>query len=283
MQFGAGGCHPNRVDTPGKGPNETHPTAPKGATGATGATRVATVTGGPQAERATIPPEERAKDLAEACVRFVEKAVGVRLDYQAETLPILDHYLEEGRKTSRERPEALAVIAHTAGVYFGEVVRRRYPSWWRFDSDDPAGWRIEFEPVYLSFCPVQLIVDALLRVDDVSAGSAARDAGLASASRDASLTSAARDASLTSAAQDAGLASAAPGEFSAEERFELEEIDREAVGTRLADLPAVSEREFYAPSMRLEVIDIAVEAIRARRLAEGDEADAVLRAEDYEA
>ena len=266
MQFGAGGCDADRVDTRGRGPDETNPAAPSGAGGVS---RTTTVTEGAQAERATIPPEERAKDLAEACVRFVEKAVGVRLDYQAETLPLLDHYLEEGRKTSRERPEVMAVIAHTAGVYFGEVVRRRYPSWWRFDSDDPAGWRIELEPVYLSFCPVQLIADALLRVDDDgSAGSAARGASLAGAARDASV------------APDA---TAAPGEFSAEERFELDELDRDAVGTRLADLPAVSEREFYAPSMRLEVIDIAVEAIRARRLAEGDDADALLRAEDYEA
>jgi hypothetical protein len=270
---------------------------PKGATGAastpdaTGVTRVSSVTsmasvtaetGGTQPGRGDIPLEERARDLAEACVRFVEKAVGVRLDYQADTLPILDHYLEEGRKTLRERPEAMVVIAHTAGVYFGEVVRRRYPSWWRFDNDDPAGWRIELEPVYLSFCPVQLVADALLRVEDeASAAMTARDASAAMTEQDESAAMTAREASAehdesAQATQDAG-------DLGAEERFELDEIDREAVGARLADLPAVTAREFYAPSMRLEVIDIAVEAIRARRLADGDEADAALCAEDYEA
>src|SRR5687767_15165113 len=34
------------------------------------------------------------QDLADACIRYVERAVGVRLDYTLETLPLLDHYLE---------------------------------------------------------------------------------------------------------------------------------------------------------------------------------------------
>ena len=45
----------------------------------------------------------------------------------------------------------------------------------------------------------------------------------------------------------------------------------------------MGEDEFYAPSTRVEVIDIAVEAIRARRLAgDGDDGDARLRPDDYE-
>jgi hypothetical protein len=34
-------------------------------------------------------------DLAESCVRFVHEALGLTLDYTAETLPVLDHYLRE--------------------------------------------------------------------------------------------------------------------------------------------------------------------------------------------
>jgi hypothetical protein len=66
------------------------------------------------------------------------------------------------------------------------------------------------------------------------------------------------------------------------ERLELEDEDRDDVAQRLAELPPVSERDFYAPSTRLEVIDIAVEAIRARRMGAGDQADDALRPEDYE-
>jgi hypothetical protein len=176
------------------------------------------------------------KDLAEACVRFVERKLKVKLDYEPETLPLLDHYLAEARGAAGERPEAGALVAHAAGAYLGEVVRRRYPSWWRADGDDPGAWRIELETVYLSFSPVELVADALHREGDAEAS----------------------------------------------ERLELEEEDRQAVADRLAELPPVDEDEFYAPSTRLEVIDIAVDAIRARRLAAGEEAEVHLGPEDYE-
>jgi hypothetical protein len=102
--------------------------------------------------------------------------------------------------------------------------------------------------VYLSFSPVQLIADAIFRKEEDAAAPPL----------------------------------AAGAEESAGERLELEEEDRQVVADRLAELPPVSEQEFYAPSTRLEVIDIAVEAIRARRMAEHEDADAALRPEDYE-
>ncbi|MGK4001978.1 hypothetical protein WMF31_05100 [Sorangium sp. So ce1036] len=193
------------------------------------------------------PPPPAVEDLAEGCVRFVERALGVRLDYRPETLPVLDHYLEEARRATSERVEALPVVAHMAGVYFGEVIRRRYASWWRMDGDDPTYWQIELEPVYLAFSPVLFIREALTRDR------------AAEAPRDLS------DAPLS-------------GDPAA---LELEEDDREAVAARLAELPPVSEDEYYAPSTRLEVIDIAVDAIRSRRLAAGEETDAALEPDDY--
>ncbi len=192
------------------------------------------------------PPPERVGELAEACVRFVERAIGVKLDYQAETLSLLDHYLEEGRKAALEKPETAALVAHAAGAYFGEVVRRRHPSWWRVEGIDPAFYRIELESAYLSFSPVQLMADALLRKERTEEEEASKE------------------------------------EEDPSERLELEEDDRDAVAQRLAELPPVSDREFYAPSTRLEVIDIAIEAIRARRMGDGDQADDALRPEDYD-
>jgi hypothetical protein len=185
-------------------------------------------------ERAGEPPPPQVRDLAEACVRFVQRALGVELDYEPETLPLLDHYVEQARQAAETRPETAAVVAHAAGAYLGEVVRRRYPSWWRTIEEDPALWRIELGPVFLSFSPVAMITDALVRGEE--------------------------------GAPDEGL--------------EMEDADREAVAGRLAELPPVAEEEFFAPSTRLEVIDIAVDAIRARRMAAG-EPDAALRPEDY--
>ncbi|HVY44679.1 MAG TPA: DUF6278 family protein [Minicystis sp.] len=193
---------------------------------------------------AASPPPERVVELAAACVRFVERALGVRLDYEPETLSVLDHYVESARHEAAAKPEALAVVAHAAGAYFGEVVRRRHRAWWRAEAaDDPASYRLEFEEVYLSFSPVALVSDALHR-----------------------------------GASDAADASDA-GELGG---VEIEEADQEAVKARLADLPDVSEEEYYALSTRLEVIDITVEAIRARRLAAGEPVDAALRPDDYD-
>jgi hypothetical protein len=192
--------------------------------------------GGNADDRRTQPLLPQVGDLAEACVRYVERAIGVKLDYEPETLSVLDHYLREARASAAEKPTTGALLAHAAGAYFGEVVRRRHASWWRVQGDDPAMWRLEFESVYLSFSPVQLVADALFR-------------------------------------------DAVP---EATERLELEEEDQAEVAARLADLPQVDEDEFYAPTTRLEVIDIAVEAIRARRAAAG-EGEAVLRPDDYEA
>ncbi|WP_437568774.1 hypothetical protein [Sorangium sp. So ce542] len=197
---------------------------------------------------AVAPPPPAVEDLAEGCVRFVERALGVRLDYRPETLPVLDHYLAQARGATSERVEALAVVAHMAGVYFGEVIRRRHASWWRMDGEDPTYWQLEFESVYLAFSPVLFIREALTR------GRAAE---------------AARDLTEDSLSGDPAA-------------LELEEEDREAVAERLAELPQVSEDEYYAPSTRLEVIDIAVDAIRSRRLAAGEETDAALEPGDYE-
>jgi hypothetical protein len=192
--------------------------------------------------RAEAPPD-RVSELADACVRFVERAVGVKLDYTLETLPIVDHYLAQAREnlaSAAAKPEAGALVAHAAGVYFGEVVRRRHPSWWRLRGDDPGAWRVELEPVYLSFSPVELVTDALARQEEED------------------------------------------DEAKAFARLELQEEDRAVVAARLANLPPVDEDTYHAPSTWLEVIDIAVDAIRARRLGEGEEADAALQPRDYD-
>jgi hypothetical protein len=187
-------------------------------------------------QESTEPPPDRVRELAEGCVRFVERATGVKLDYEPETLPVLDHWIAGARAEAGEKQAAVAVVAHTAGAYLGEVVRRRHASWWRMDDDDPGSWRIELATVYLSFSPVALIADALTL-----------GAGL--------------DAELL-------------------ERLEIDDADREAVGARLAELPPVPEDEFFAPSTRIEVIDIAVEAIRGRHLADG-EPESALGPDDY--
>lgn len=191
-------------------------------------------------------------DAAENCIQHVERALGIRLDYQPETLPLLDHYLETSRPLVQGKPEVLALLAQTAGAYFGEVVRRRYPSWWRIEGDDPSEFRIEFENVFLAVNPVRIIVAALI-YDALRA--------LPSSPKESI------DSSDTDLAQ-----------------LILDEDERDAVIARLAELPPVSEQEYYAPSTRLEVIDIVVDALRGRRMAdgEGEQSEIRLSKDDYD-
>lgn len=188
--------------------------------------------------RGLEPSPPSVLDLAASCVGFVKRAFGVQLDYRPETLPLLDHWLRAGKEAALERPEAAVLLAHAAGAYFGEVVRRRHASWWRVAEDDPGQHRIELRDVFLSFAPVDVARDALC------------------------------------------LDRGPDGEELEISSFDLDDDDRQAVAERLGELPEVGEDEYRAPSTRLEVLDIIVEAIRQRRVA-ADAATLPLEPDDY--
>jgi hypothetical protein len=162
-------------------------------------------------------------ELSQACVRFVEAAVGVRLDFEPETLPVLDHYVATRRVELTDKPETMGLVARAVGAYFGEVVRRRLASFWHIASDDPSTWEIRLMPVYLAFHPVGVAYDAITHGD-----------------------------------QDG------PTEY-----LRIEDEDREAIEARLAELPPATEEEFFLLSTRLEVLEIAVDAIKARMMSSG--------------
>lgn len=201
---------------------------------------------------------DRFTDLAEGCVRFVREAVGVQLDYSAETLPVLDHYLRTRRDDATSKPETLVLVAQAAGAYVGEVVRRRHSAWWRADSSDPLEWRLEFEAVFLLIHPIAWIAESLSQALAETVAPPPR----ADEELDASST-------MEDTEADAGTA----GLWVAEE-------DRAFLAERLAQLPNVTLEDFVAPSTRVEVVDIAVEALRARSTEGGAEARRY-SAEDY--
>ena len=115
------------------------------------------------------PPPPVIAELSASCVRFVQQSLGVTLDFTPETLPLLDHYLAEAEKTVVAKSEddlkaalaTLPLLVQAAGAYFGEVVRRRYPSWWRAEGNDPMTYRIELETAYLAFSPMLFVYEAL--------------------------------------------------------------------------------------------------------------------------
>lgn len=110
---------------------------------------------------------ERVREAALACVQYVQRALGVALDFTPETLPLLDHYLAGARSAG---DEIRALVAPAAGAYFGQVVRRVHPARWAQVDDDPLRWRLEFETCFLHFRPGILALEAIMHRDEVIDG-----------------------------------------------------------------------------------------------------------------
>jgi hypothetical protein len=108
------------------------------------------------------PPPGAVHELAERTVDFVRRALSIALDYTAETLPLLDHYLAT---VPRDQPETVRLIATTAGAYFGEVVRRTLGGSWD-DRDDqaPIDWTLELSGG-VSITPGGLAALAILQAE----------------------------------------------------------------------------------------------------------------------
>ena len=102
-----------------------------------------------------VPPQVQA--YADRAVEYVRRAVGVALEFDSDTLPLLDHYL---RNVPPDQAEAIALIATTAGAYFGEVVRRHIGGRWDVSDADAKKWRV-FLPAGLNFAPASLVTAAI--------------------------------------------------------------------------------------------------------------------------
>lgn len=99
-----------------------------------------------------------AAEFVRRALDAVRSAVGVSLEFDSDTLPLLDHYLKQ---VPKDRGDAAALIAAMTGSYFGEAVRQSLGGAWKVEDEDPANWRIVL-PGGLSFSPVRLAFSAIL-------------------------------------------------------------------------------------------------------------------------
>jgi hypothetical protein len=117
-------------------------------------------------------PEEAPEviaDAAKACVRFVQDALSLELDFTPDTLPILDHYVRTRAVVGQAGEEVRDLLTPALGAYFGEVVRRGLPSArWHVpdDLDDFPSYRLEFDSIFLHFNPLG-VAREVLEQDDV--------------------------------------------------------------------------------------------------------------------
>src|SRR5688572_31349552 len=58
----------------------------------------------------------RVREYADQTVNYVRNALGVTLEYDSNTLPLLDHYL---RNVPDTQPATLQLVVATSGAYFG--------------------------------------------------------------------------------------------------------------------------------------------------------------------
>ena len=106
------------------------------------------------------PVPTRVREYADQAVSYVRRALGIVLEYDSNTLPVLDHYL---RTVPEDQPAALELVVATSGAYFGEVVRQRLGGRWEL-AEQEAEWRMVL-PTGLNFSPAGFVAAAIARAD----------------------------------------------------------------------------------------------------------------------
>lgn len=106
------------------------------------------------------PVPARVREYADQAVAYVRRALGVTLEYDSDTLPLLDHYL---RTVPADQAAAVQLVVATSGAYFGEVVRRRLGGRWEVTGEE-ADWRVVL-PTGLNFSPAGFVASAIAQAD----------------------------------------------------------------------------------------------------------------------
>lgn len=103
-------------------------------------------------------------DFAEKCVEAVKRMTSLELTYDSETLPILDHYINEARagiKESKGGDAMHELLVPMVGAYFGETLKRQFGAVrWFTDQENFQIWRLEFEELFLFFNPLGMAFEA---------------------------------------------------------------------------------------------------------------------------
>jgi hypothetical protein len=105
-------------------------------------------------------------ELSENCRQFALSAVGVELDYEVETLPVLDEYLRGAAAGIADRPEAAPLVTRAVAAYFGEVVRRRMDGFWRHREDPNDEWELCARRALLSMSPLGIVLESLAKTPE---------------------------------------------------------------------------------------------------------------------
>jgi hypothetical protein len=116
-------------------------------------------------KKTTVDPE-RIETFVAAARDYLRRTLNLELDGSETSLAYVDHYIEKTRSAGPLKDEVLALVAPALGAYLGQVAIAKFGGKWSGDTENPAGWQVELEPVELRFHPVGMAAEAL-RQDEV--------------------------------------------------------------------------------------------------------------------
>ncbi|HEY0255248.1 MAG TPA: hypothetical protein VGC41_27155, partial [Kofleriaceae bacterium] len=103
------------------------------------------------------PVPARIREYADQTVEYVRRALNLTIEFDSNTLPVLDHYLHTVQGATAE---TLRLVIATAGAYFGETVRQSLGGRWEMQGETEADWRVVL-PTGLNFSPTGFVAAAI--------------------------------------------------------------------------------------------------------------------------
>jgi hypothetical protein len=204
----------------------------------------------------------------------VQRSMRFNLDGSVASLAIVDHYLEQAR--DEQRAPILALLAASAGAYFGELVRNHLGAQWIGDASDPRHLRLLLTPEFAYFSPPTSPSPPSSARTPIPT---TRAAPPASRSTPRSTCAAPPARPRTRAERDDPDRSAARSSRGRRPHDRSLSIlptddpsdDASWIAARLGELSPVSADEFYSLTTRYETLELILQMLASRRAQAGYE------------
>ncbi|MBL8973873.1 MAG: hypothetical protein JNK56_25000 [Myxococcales bacterium] len=207
----------------------------------------------------------------------VQRSMRFKLDGSVASLAIVDHYLEQAR--SETRAPILALLAASAGAYFGELVRNNLGAQWIGDASDPRHLRLLLTPEFAYFSPADIAFAAILG-EDPEPDDPRTPPGLPldTAIHLRSTTTAIPNPRRTADPEDPppdppeeDAVTTAPPPILPTDSEDDDRDDASWIAARLGELSPVPADQFYSLTTRYETLELILQMLASRRAQAGYE------------
>lgn len=188
--------------------------------------------------------QDLATELSTGFRHQVERALQVQLDDSPTSLAFVDHHLKQAH--AEDRAPIIGLLAAGAGAFYGELVRARMGGTWIGEGRDPRRLRLLLAPTFLHFSPIDQAIEAI--------------AGTSVEPDDERIP---EGPPFDPAFH---LRPPPPEGFEADDGVE---DDASWLQARLAELSPVPEDQFYSLTCRFETLQLMLELLAAKHVAEG--------------